>query len=63
VIYFHPPQSAVGVQTARVRVTFRGGWLSEFYPAADLAVPVLKMAGFNSGACWRKRRASSRGMI
>jgi len=49
VIYFHPPQSAVGVQTARVRVTFRGGWLSEFYPAADLAVPGLENGRFQFG--------------
>jgi hypothetical protein len=39
VIYFHPPKSATGIQTASVRVTFHGGWLSEFYPDADLTIP------------------------
>jgi hypothetical protein len=34
VIYFHPPESAKGVQTVNVAVKFRGGWLTEFYPDA-----------------------------
>ena len=44
VIYFHPPRSAARIQAASVRVTFHGGWLSEFYPAANFAAP-----GFENG--------------
>jgi hypothetical protein len=49
VIYFHPPKTMAGVQTASVRVTLRGGWLSEFYPAAALAVPGLDHGRFQFG--------------
>jgi hypothetical protein len=45
VIYFHPPKSDAGVQTVDVSVLFHGGWLSEFYPDADLAVPGLETNG------------------
>lgn len=34
VIYFHPPPGAANGQSADVRVKFRGGWLTEFYPDA-----------------------------
>jgi hypothetical protein len=34
VIYFHPPPESTNGQTADVRVKFRGGWLTEFYPNA-----------------------------
>jgi hypothetical protein len=34
VIYFHPPPGAANGQDADVRVKFRGGWLTEFYPNA-----------------------------
>jgi hypothetical protein len=49
VIYFHPPKSATGLQNASVRVTFRGGWLSEFYPDAGLTVPGLENGRFQFG--------------
>jgi len=49
VIYFHPPKSATGVQTASVRVTFHGGWLSEFYPAANASVAGLESGRFQFG--------------
>lgn len=32
VIYFHPPAGAPDGETANVKVKFRGGWLTEFYP-------------------------------
>jgi hypothetical protein len=35
VIYFHPPAGAAAPLTASVKVTFRGGWLTQFYPAAE----------------------------
>jgi hypothetical protein len=34
VIYFHPPAGASVPLTASVKVAFRGGWLTQFYPAA-----------------------------
>ena len=35
VMYFHPPSSGVRSAIASVRVTFHGGWLTEFFPAAE----------------------------
>jgi hypothetical protein len=35
VIYFHPPQGATPFQSATVKVRFRGGWLTEYYPDAE----------------------------
>jgi hypothetical protein len=35
VIYFHLPADAPAPLTASVRVSFRGGWLTQFYPAAE----------------------------
>lgn len=49
VIYFHPPDSVVGIQTASVGVTFHGGWLSEFYPDASLTVPGFENGRFHFG--------------
>jgi hypothetical protein len=34
VIYFHLPKGAAHPLTASVKVAFRGGWLTQFYPAA-----------------------------
>jgi hypothetical protein len=39
VIYFHPPPGAADGQDAEVRVKFRGGWLTEFYPNAVSDAP------------------------
>ena len=46
VIYFHPPKSQKNIQNANVRVKFRGGWLTEFYPNADPDAPGLKDGTF-----------------
>ena len=35
VIYFHPPPNALGPMKVSVKVAFRGGWLTQFYPAAE----------------------------
>ena len=35
VLYFHLPAGAAGPLTASVKVAFRGGWLTQFYPAAE----------------------------
>jgi hypothetical protein len=34
VLYFHLPRGAARPVTASVKVAFRGGWLTQFYPAA-----------------------------
>jgi hypothetical protein len=39
VIYFHPPPGAADGQEADVKVQFRGGWLTEFYPNAVSDAP------------------------
>jgi hypothetical protein len=38
VVYFHLPQNAPPT-TVSVRVAFHGGWLTEFYPNADVTTP------------------------
>jgi hypothetical protein len=37
VIYFHLPSGAASPLTASIKVAFRGGWLTQFYPAAETA--------------------------
>lgn len=39
VIYFHPPVGGADGQRANVKVKFRGGWLTEFYPDAVSDAP------------------------
>lgn len=39
VIYFHLPKSQTKPVTLDVNVEFRGGWLTQFYPAADAVAP------------------------
>lgn len=48
VIYFHPPPSQPNVQGVNVKAMFRGGWLTEYFPAADAAAPGV-LAGSWSG--------------
>lgn len=46
VIYFYPPEGMKLPHTVDVEVKFRGGWLSEFYPKADVLFPVLQDGKF-----------------
>lgn len=39
VIYFHPHPGAKLPRKIDVQATFRGGWLTQFYPQADFATP------------------------
>jgi hypothetical protein len=39
VVYFHPPKSAKLPATVNLRVEFRGGWLTEYYPDAKVYAP------------------------
>ena len=42
VVYFHPPRDAELPMSVDVEVAFPGGWLSEFYPAAEVDAPGVK---------------------
>jgi len=35
VVYFYPPEKSVDIGKFRFGVRFRGGWLTEYFPAAD----------------------------
>jgi len=39
VVYFHPPKSAKLPAKVDLRVDFRGGWLTEYYPEAKVNAP------------------------
>jgi hypothetical protein len=49
VIYFYPPEGQKGPMKVDVDVSFRGGWLTEFYPHADAYAPGLKQNSFEFG--------------
>jgi hypothetical protein len=49
VIYFYPPASSSGPMKVDVDVSFRGGWLTEFYPHAIPYAPGLKENSFEFG--------------
>lgn len=46
VIYFYPPAGAKLPLAVDVDVRFRGGWLTEFYPEANVHVPVVHNGEF-----------------
>ena len=46
VLYFYPPAGSHEPLQATVEVGFRGGWLTEFYPRADVSAPGLKEGNF-----------------
>ncbi|HTQ39287.1 MAG TPA: hypothetical protein VMJ32_09675 [Pirellulales bacterium] len=43
VMYFYPPKSQTGPLDVDVKVEFQGGWLTQFYPAAQTDTPQPKM--------------------
>ena len=49
VIYFYPPKSWRPGSSLDVSVSFRGGWLTEFYPQAQAQSPGLKEGSFDFG--------------
>ncbi len=48
-IYFYPPASQRGPMKVDVDVSFRGGWLTEFYPMRSAYAPGLKENSFEFG--------------
>ena len=49
VIYFYPPPQQETPLTLDVRVRFRGGWLTQYYPLAEPNAPGLRNGQFNFG--------------
>lgn len=49
VMYFYPPAGRNTPLEVDVTVSFRGGWLTEFYPHADVSSPRLKDGRFRFG--------------
>src|SRR5260221_3651685 len=49
VVYFHPPAGAKLPQKVDLRVEFRGGWLTEYYPDAAVGAPGLQNRTFQYG--------------
>jgi hypothetical protein len=58
VIYFHPPAEARLPLHASLQVGFRGGWLTEYYPAAKVSVPGLKDGNFRFAGLTPQTRGS-----
>jgi hypothetical protein len=46
VLYFYPPAGQREPLHANVQVGFRGGWLTEYYPRADVSAPGLHEGNF-----------------
>jgi hypothetical protein len=46
ILYFYPPPGTRGPLHASVQVGFRGGWLTEYFPAAHVTAPGLKEGNF-----------------
>ena len=44
VIYFYPPANGRQPAPVNVHVTFRGGWLTEYFPRAEVEAPELEHA-------------------
>lgn len=42
VLYFYPPAGTTAPLQASVKVGFRGGWLTEYFPNADVSAPGLQ---------------------
>src|SRR5579862_9845000 len=59
VVYFHPPPSAKLPVKATLRVDFRGGWLTEYYPDAKVGAPGLQNQTFQYG----RLRAETKGSL
>lgn len=49
VLYFHPPAEATLPISLDLEVGFRGGWITEYYPNADVASPNVRTDGFDFG--------------
>ncbi|MBS0265863.1 MAG: hypothetical protein JSS02_28285, partial [Planctomycetes bacterium] len=46
VVYFYPPAGSTTPLRASLEVSFAGGWLTEYYPAAEVHAPGLDAGNF-----------------
>lgn len=58
VVYFYPPAGEKEPTNVDFSVSFRGGWLTEYYPAAEVAAPGLKEGEFRFGELGSDTRGS-----
>jgi hypothetical protein len=58
VIYFHPPANLRQPLFASLQVDFRGGWLTEYYPAAKVSAPGLGRGDFRFSGLTAQTRGS-----
>ncbi|MBI3860918.1 MAG: hypothetical protein HY290_03390 [Planctomycetia bacterium] len=58
VVYFHPPAGLTQPLHASLTVDFRGGWLTEYYPAASVIAPGLKDGNFRFAGLTPQTRGS-----
>ncbi len=49
VVYFYPAKGQPLPENLNLKVSFRGGWLTEFYPQAEANAPGLREGKFNFG--------------
>lgn len=69
VVYFHPPKSAKLPAKVSLRVDFRGGWLTEYYPNAKVTAPGVqnrlqygRLSGTTQGSLeWRDLQVGKAG--
>jgi len=50
VVYFYPPASQTGPMKLNVKVSFRGGWLTEYYPRGKAQAPGVAEGGYHFGS-------------
>lgn len=58
VVYFYPPGGSQDPTNVDVSVGFEGGWLTEYYPAAEVAAPGLAEGKFRFGELGRETLGS-----
>ena len=54
VVYFYPPAGSKEPLNVDLSVGFKGGWLTEYYPAAEVAAPGLAEGTFRFGELGRE---------
>lgn len=67
VVYFYPPRGASLPTTLDLEVSFRGGWLSQFYPDAEVEAPGLHDGVLDRNTIgwlrWRQLQVGTQGRL
>lgn len=58
VVYFYPPAQQQEPLHVNVKVGFRGGWLTEYYPHAEVNAPGLRDGNFDYGRLTTQTRGT-----